>query len=100
MYALTLVPCEPMGIMCIYIWKRTFGCVIINAYRQIFVVMYRATAIYVAKTFVRNSTSAAGDLTEVDVMLVGTNNGKILKIVMTYNGDDHVPLISEELSVS
>ena len=86
--------------MCIYTWKRTFACVIIYAYRQIFVVMYRATAIYVAKTFVRNSTSAAGVLTEVDVILVGTNNGKILKIVMTYNGDDHFPLISEELSVS
>ena len=40
------------------------------------------------------------DLVEIDVMLVGTNDGKILKIVMTYNGTDHVPLISEELSVS
>ena len=36
----------------------------------------------------------------MDVMLVGTNKGKILKIVMTYNGTHHVPLISEELSVS
>ena len=40
------------------------------------------------------------DLIDLDVMLVGTNDGKILKIVMTYNGTDHVPLISEELSVS
>ena len=59
--------------------------------------IYRATAIYVTKTLVHNSTIG---LTEVDVMLVGTNNGKILKIVMTFNGTNHVPLISEELSVS
>ena len=44
--------------------------------------------------------TSANDLTEVDVMLVGTDDGKILKIVMTYNGTNHVPLISEELSVS
>ena len=51
-----------------------------------------------------NSTTSpctsVNDLTEVDVMLVGTDDGKILKIVMTYNGTNHVPLISEELSVS
>ena len=33
-------------------------------------------------------------------MLVGTNDGKILKIVMTYNGTNHIPLIAEQLSVS
>ena len=58
---------------------------------------YRATSLYTTQTLVRNSSS---NLTEVDVMLVGTDDGKILKIVMTYNGTNHVPLISEELSVS
>ena len=58
-------------------------------------VHYRATSIYVTQALVRNRTN----LTNLDVMLVGTNDGKIMKIVMTYNGTDHIPLISEELSV-
>ena len=61
------------------------------------IVTYRATSLYTTQTLVRNSTD---DLTEADVMLVGTDDGKILKIVMTYNGTNHVPLISEEFSVS
>ena len=37
----------------------------------------------------------------LDVMLVGTNDGEILKIVMTsVDVDHHVPLITEKLSVS
>ena len=63
----------------------------------------RATSIYTTQALVCNSTVSAcnsvNDLIDLDVMLVGTNNGKILKIVMTYNGTDHIPLISEELSV-
>ena len=57
----------------------------------------RATSIYTTQTLVRNSST---ELIDHDVMLIGTNDGKILKIVMTYNGTDHIPLISEELSVS
>ena len=65
---------------------------------------YRATSIYTTQALVCNSSvsacTSANDLIDLDVMLVGTNDGKILKIVMTYNGTDHIPLISEELSVS
>ena len=60
---------------------------------------YRATTIYTTQTLVRRDPYSS-PLIKVDVMLVGTNDGKILKIVMTYNGTAHVPLISEELSVS
>ena len=69
-----------------------------------FIVTHRATSIYTTQALVCNSSESActsvNDLIHLDVMLVGTNDGKILKIVMTYNGTDHVPLISEELSVS
>jgi len=61
-------------------------------------VYYRATHIYTTQAYVIDYFN--GVLTLMDVMLVGTNKGKILKIVMTYNGTHHVPLISEELSVS
>ena len=65
---------------------------------------HRATSIYTTQAIVCNSSestcTSVNDLIDLDVMLVGTNDGKILKIVMTYNGTDHVPLISEELSVS
>ena len=64
----------------------------------------RTTSIYTTQALVCNSSesacTSANDLIDLDVMLVGTNDGKILKIVMTYNGIDHIPLISEELSVS
>jgi len=59
---------------------------------------YRATHIYTTQAYIRNHNN--NDLTLMDVMLVGTNEGKILKIVMIYNGTHHVPLVSEELSVS
>jgi len=59
---------------------------------------YRATHIYTTQAYVRNHNNTNVSL--MDVMLVGTNEGKILKIVMTYNGTHHVPLVSEELSVS
>ena len=59
---------------------------------------YRATHIYTTQAYVTDYFN--GELALMDVMLVGTNKGKILKIVMTYNGTHHVPLISEELSVS
>ena len=65
---------------------------------------YRATTIYATQAIACNSTvnqcNSVNDLIDIDVMLVGTDDGKILKIVMTYNGTDHIPLISEELSVS
>ena len=65
---------------------------------------YRATTIYTTQALACNSTvnqcNSVTDLIDIDVMLVGTDDGKILKIVMTYNGTDHIPLISEELSVS
>ena len=57
---------------------------------------YRATHIHTTQAYVYFN----GTLILMDVMLVGTNEGKILKIVMTHNGTHHVPLISEELSVS
>ena len=70
----------------------------------LFLVTCRATTIYTTQALACNSTvrqcNSVNDLVDVDVMLVGTNDGKILKIVMTYNGTDHIPLISEELSVS
>ena len=58
---------------------------------------YRATSIYTTQAYVRTSNS---EVILLDVMLVGTNDGKILKIVMTYNDVDHVPLITDKLSVS
>ena len=58
---------------------------------------YRATHIYTTQTYVRNNGS--DDLALMDVMLIGTDKGKILKIVMTYNGTHHISLIVEELSV-
>ena len=65
---------------------------------MLFVIYYcRATHIYTTQAYVRNDTNG---LSLMDVMFVGTNEGKILKIVMTYNGTHHVPLVSEELSVS
>ena len=71
---------------------------------NVFIETSRATTIYTTQALACNSTvsqcNSVNDLVDVDVMLVGTNDGKILKIVMTYNGTDHVPLISEELSVS
>ena len=71
---------------------------------MVFIATCRATTIYTTQALVCNSTvsqcSSVNDLVDIDVMLVGTNDGKVLKIVMTYNGTDHVPLISEELSVS
>ncbi|XP_065883725.1 uncharacterized protein [Dysidea avara] len=56
-----------------------------------------ATHIYTTQAYVRNDTNG---LSLMDVMFVGTNEGKILKIVMTYNGTHHVPLVSEELSLA
>ena len=70
----------------------------------VLIVTHRATSIYTTQALVCNSSESPcalpSDLIDLDVMLVGTNDGKILKIVMTYNGTDHVPLISEQLSVS
>ena len=62
-----------------------------------YVYYYRATSIYTTQAYVRKSNS---EVILLDVMLVGTNDGKILKIVMTYNDVDHIPLITEKLSVS
>ena len=71
---------------------------------KVLIVTHRATSIYTTQALVCNSSgspcTSENDLIDLDVMLVGTDDGKILKIVMTYNGTDHVPLISEELSVS
>ena len=60
------------------------------------IIYYRATSIYTTQAYVRISNA---EIILLDVMLVGTNDGKILKIVMTYNDANHIPLITEKLSV-